>query len=48
MVQAHPRVSGENELTSNVGSVVYGSSPRERGKPSWPVTQTFNVGLIPA
>ena len=41
-------MSGENAREELVTEASDGSSPRERGKPSWPVTQTFNVGLIPA
>ena len=32
MLEAHPRVSGENFLASLASLVVPGSSPRERGK----------------
>ena len=45
---AHPRVCGENNIESFLGSVVGGSSPRVRGKPSLRQTCIGMPGLIPA
>ena len=48
LVQAHPRVSGENAHSiSNYGGHD-GSSPRERGKPLAPAANVQTVRLIPA
>ena len=47
-VAAHPRVGGENVVTSAVGESGIGSSPRGRGKQSDAPTTPPNAGLIPA
>ena len=45
---AHPRVGGENVVTSAVGESGIGSSPRGRGKPRGSAVSFACVGLIPA
>ena len=45
---AHPRVGGENGLSSTGRSAWYGSSPRGRGKPCNTGTSVVCAGLIPA
>ena len=45
---AHPRVCGENAISTAVGSAVKGSSPRVRGKQRPANEVGRRVGLIPA
>ena len=47
-IPAHPRVCGENPLTSSSTARRAGSSPRVRGKPCLPVRRRGGPGLIPA
>ena len=46
--RAHPRVCGENSMTSTVFGTRAGSSPRVRGKPYMSRPGTAWLGLIPA
>ena len=45
---AHPRVCGENPVSSNRAAVTRGSSPRMRGKRAGPGRSGGPCGLIPA
>ncbi len=45
---AHPRVCGENPVSSNRAAVTRGSSPRMRGKRDQLRERLQNPGLIPA
>ena len=47
-VGAHPRACGENSTNDVTASLMRGSSPRMRGKPSRDDTGATHAGLIPA
>ena len=47
-VEAHPRVSGENWVALSPLGVVFGSSPRERGKQLVGKKDLPELRLIPA
>ena len=46
--RAHPRACGENKLLIRIMSIMLGSSPRMRGKPTVLERTLSDVGLIPA
>ena len=46
--RAHPRVCGENASLTSCVSIIWGSSPRVRGKRNRPHLRRANHGLIPA